>query len=72
MLYDQDQNISSKTPSIVTNPTKGVISGSFGAGDGVITYTPNTGIIGKDFFRFKVTDGTATSETKTIFIQIIK
>ena len=72
MLYDQDQNISSKTPSIVTNPTKGVISGSFGAGDGVITYTPNTGIIGKDFFRFNVTDGTQTSETKTIFIQIIK
>ena len=58
--------------NIVTNPTKGVISGSFGAGDRVITYTPNTGIIGKDFFRFNVTDGTATSETKTIFIQITK
>lgn len=72
MLYDQDQNISSKTPSIVTNPTKGVISGSFGGGDGVITYTPNTGIVGKDFFRFNVSDGTETSETKTIFIQITK
>ena len=72
LLPDKDANVGSKTPSIVRNPTKGILSGGFGSGDGTQTYTPNTGLTGKDSFTFSVTDGTTVSDTKTVFITINK
>ena len=69
---DTDNNSSSKTPAFITQPTKGIMSGAFGSGDGTVTYTPNTGVIGDDFFKFKVNDGAVDSETKTVFITITK
>ena len=72
LLLDTDDNSGSKTPSTVRNPSHGVISGSYGSGDGTITYTPAIGFIGEDSFTFKVNDGTTDSETKTIFITVKK
>ena len=72
LLLDTDDNSGSKTPSFVKYPSKGIISGTFGSGDGTITYTPNTGITGKDSFMFKVNDDITDSDTKTIFITITK
>jgi len=72
LLSDTDDNSGSKTPSTIKNPSHGVISGSFGSGDGTITYTPAIGFVGEDFFRFKVNDGTTDSETKTVFITVKK
>ena len=72
MLTDNDDNVSGKTPSTVRNPAHGKITGSYGAGDGVITYTPNVGFVGQDSFDFKVNDGTTDSEVKTIYITVHK
>ena len=69
---DSDDNVGTKTPSIVRNPTKGVLSGGFGSGDGTQTYTPNYGMIGDDSFTFKVNDTITDSDTKTVFITITK
>ena len=69
---DNDSNVSSKTPAYVTQPTKGIMSGAFGSGDGTVTYTPNIGAVGQDFFKFKVNDGTTDSDIKTVFITITK
>ena len=72
LLLDTDDNSGSKTPSTVRSPVRGVITGSYGSGDGTITYTPNTGFVGEDSFTFKVNDGTTDSETKTVFITVKK
>ena len=72
LLPDTDNNSGSKTPSTVRNPVHGVISGSYGSGDGTITYTPAVGFVGEDSFTFKVNDGTTDSEVKTIFITVKK
>ena len=72
LALDNDSNSGSKTPSTVRNPVHGVITGSYGSGDGTITYTPAIGFTGEDSFTFKVNDGTTDSETKTIFITVKK
>ena len=72
LLKDTDDNKSGKTPSTVRSPVHGKITGSYGAGDGIITYTPNIGFVGKDSFDFKVNDGTTDSEVKTIYITVHK
>jgi alpha-tubulin suppressor-like RCC1 family protein len=50
------------TYTIVSNPSKGTLSGT--APD--LVYTPAPGSVGDDSFIFKVNDGTADSETGTI------
>ena len=72
LLLDNDDNSGSKTPSTVREPAHGKITGSYGSGDGTITYTPNVGFIGQDSFDFKVSDGTTNSNVKTIFITVHK
>ena len=72
LLLDTDDNAGSKTPSTVRDPAHGKITGSYGSGDGTITYTPNVGFVGKDSFDFKVSDGTTNSEVKTIYITVHK
>ena len=61
---DPDEN--SLTYTIVTQPTKGTLSGS-GANQ---TYTPNANANGDDSFTFKVNDGTTSSATATVSITI--
>ena len=67
---DWDDNVSTKTPSIVGNPRHGVISGSFGSGDGIVTYTPVGAYTGKDSFTFKVNDTITDSNVATVYITI--
>jgi gliding motility-associated-like protein len=54
------------TYMIVSNPTKGVLSGS-GA---TRTYTPNLNYNGTDSFTFKVNDGKVDSNTATVTINV--
>ena len=72
LALDSDDNIATKTPSLVKSPTRGVLSGGFGSGDGTQTYTPNYGMIGNDSFTFKVNDTITDSDIKTVFITITK
>ena len=67
---DSDANTSTKTPSIVGSPRHGVISGAFGSGDGIVTYTPVNGYVGKDSFTFKVNDTITDSNVATVYITI--
>ena len=67
---DSDANTSTKTPSIVGSPKHGVISGAFGSGDGIVTYTPVNGYVGKDSFTFKVNDTVTNSNVATVYITI--
>ena len=75
LLYDTDANAPAsttyvKTPSIVSNPKHGTITGSFGAGDGTITYPPVGNFVGQDKFTFKVNDTVSDSDIKTVYITI--
>jgi subtilisin family serine protease len=54
------------TWSVLTNPTKGVLSGSAPN----LTYTPNANLNGPDSFTFKVNDGSLDSNTATVSITI--
>ena len=72
LALDTDDNSGSKTPSTVRSPAHGVITGSYGSGDGTITYTPAIGFVGEDSFTFKVNDGETNSEAKTVFITVKK
>jgi VCBS repeat-containing protein len=62
-----DAEGSSLTYSVVTNPTKGVLT--FNA-NGTYTYTPNLNANGSDSFTFRTNDGTVNSNTATVSITI--
>ena len=75
---DNDENVGSKTPIFPDGDTavsyrpwvkNGVLTGSFGAGDGTITYTPNRNFVGRDKFEFHASDG-AISDKKTVYIRV--
>ena len=68
ILKDIDSNATSKTATIVSGPYKGVavIDGE----KDIFTYTPNTGFTGEDIFKFTMSDGTNSSDEKTIFITV--
>ncbi|MDP3971015.1 MAG: Ig-like domain-containing protein [bacterium] len=52
--------------TVLTNPTKGVLSGTAPN----LTYTPATNLTGTDSFTFRVNDGTLNSATATITLNI--
>ena len=58
------------TFSIVDQPINGTLSGNYGT-TGKVTYTPNANYNGSDSFTFKVNDGTADSEAKTISLTVM-
>lgn len=66
-LFDKDANKTSKTMSIVTNPSFGTLGS---VAEGKVTYTPHNGFLGDDYFTFKAT-ATKDSETKTIYITVV-
>ena len=67
ILRDKDSNAKDKTCAVFTSAKNGS-TGSFDADLDTITYTPNPGFTGEDYFGFKSNDGTNPSDEKTIFI----
>ncbi len=66
VLNGTDVEGSSLTHTVVSPPTKGVLSGTAPN----LTYTPNANVNGSDAFTFKVNDGTADSAAATVSILI--
>jgi autotransporter-associated beta strand protein len=54
------------TYTVVTQPTKGALSGTAPN----VTYTPTSGTSGSDSFTFKVNDGTVDSATATVSVTV--
>ncbi len=65
-LTGTDVEGSPLTHTVVTQPTKGVLSGTAPN----LVYTPNANATGTDSFTFKVNDGSADSATATVTITI--
>ena len=68
-LTGSDGNNDPLTFTIVTQPTRGVIS-SFNTNSGLLTYTPNSGYAGADSFTFVVRDGFTSSSPATVSITV--
>jgi len=68
ILKDKDSNATSKTTTITSGPYKG--STAIDGEKDTITYTPNTGFTGEDSIKFTMSDGTNSSDEKTIFITV--
>ena len=62
-------NDGSKTVSIVSGPTSGVVADK-GRGAGYRTYEPNANFTGRDKVKYTISDGVTTSDEKTIYITV--
>lgn len=68
--YDRDENAATeKVAAIKSGPYNGSAS-LVEDSDNTLSYLPNTGFTGEDFFRFTMSDGTTLSDEKTIFITV--
>jgi hypothetical protein len=65
-LSGTDAEGSALTYEVVTQPTKGVLSGTAPN----LTYTPNANVNGSDSFTFQVNDGAVNSGVATVSISI--
>ncbi len=65
-LAGSDVEGSPLTFSVVSSPSKGILSGVAPN----LTYTPNSEVTGADSFTFRVNDGTANSATATVSISV--
>lgn len=65
-LAGSDADDDTLTYAIVTQPTKGVLSGTAPN----LIYTPNNNVTGADSFTFQVNDGTVNSAAATVSISI--
>lgn len=65
-LSGSDVEGSALTYTVVSQPTKGILSGTAPN----LTYTPNTNANGSDSFTFRVNDGSLNSGTATVSINI--
>jgi DNA-binding beta-propeller fold protein YncE len=68
-LIGTDPDNNSVRFSIVTEPLHGTL-GEINQEEGIITYTPDLGFVGKDSFTYKVNDGTKDSNTATASVTI--
>lgn len=66
VLAGTDADGNPLTYSVLTNPSKGTLSGSAPN----LTYLPNANANGSDSFTFRVNDGTANSSAATVSISI--
>lgn len=66
VLSGTDVEGSALTFTVLTSPTKGVLSGSAPN----LTYTPNTNATGADSFTYRVSDGSANSAAAMVSINI--
>jgi len=55
--------------SIVIQPSNGKLGNPDSSGK--VTYTPTTGYLGSDSFKYRVSDGKAESETATVTIDVV-
>lgn len=66
ILAGSDVEGSPLTYSVVSSPSKGILSGAAPN----LTYTPNSEVTGIDSFTFRVNDGTANSVAATVSISV--
>lgn len=65
---DTDANSDPLTATTVTGPARGQLTLS---PNGSFVYTPNAGFTGSDVFTYRVSDGTATSNTATVSLTVV-
>jgi hypothetical protein len=65
--YDNDANASSKTGTVVRSPRHGTVS-AYATSTDTFRYIPNTSFVGEDSFTFTMSDGTKSSDEKTVRI----
>ena len=66
-LTGSDPNSLPLTFTVTTNPAHGMLSGTAPN----LTYTPDTGYLGPDSFRFNVNNGTLDSNDATVAINVV-
>ena len=69
--FDTDTNRTSKTGTVVRPPSHGTVS-AYDTTDDVFAYLPNNNFVGSDSFTFTMSDGTNTSDEKTILIEVLE
>ena len=69
--FDTDTNRTSKTGTVVRPPSHGTVS-SYNTTDDAFAYAPNNNFVGSDSFTFTMSDGTNTSDEKTILIEVLE
>ncbi len=67
LVNDTDVDSTTLTASVVAGPGKGMLTLN---ADGSFTYTPNANVNGTDSFTYQVSDGSATSNTATVTLNI--
>ena len=69
--FDTDTNRTSKTGTVVRPPSHGTVS-AYNTTDDAFAYLPNNNFVGSDSFTFTMSDGTNTSDEKTILIEVLE
>ena len=69
--FDTDTNRTSKTGTIVRPPSHGAVS-AYNTTDDAFAYLPNNNFVGSDSFTFTMSDGTNTSDEKTVLIEVLE
>lgn len=67
LANDWDPNGQAVTVAGVTSPSSGTAVANV---DGTITYTPDSGFVGRDSFTYTVTDGVLTSSPATVNVEV--
>ena len=65
---DADNQIVPSSVSIITNPSNGTVS--VNASTGAITYTPNNGWFGNDYFTYAICDGGSPITCDTAIVNV--
>lgn len=69
--FDNDTNRTSKTGTVVRPSSNGTLS-AYNTTDDAFLYTPNNNLVGSDSFTFTMSDGTNTSDEKTVLIEVLE
>ena len=69
--FDTDTNRTSKTGTVVRPPSHGTVS-AYNTTDDAFAYLPNNNFVGSDSFTFTMSDGTNTSDEKTVLIEVLE
>lgn len=69
--FDTDTNRTSKTGTVVRPPSHGTVS-AYSVSDDAFAYAPDNNFVGSDSFTFTMSDGTNTSDEKTILIEVLE
>ena len=69
--FDTDVNRTSKIGTVVRPPSHGTVS-AYSVSDDAFAYAPDNNFVGSDSFTFTMSDGTNTSDEKTILIEVLE